>query len=122
LFEKEKLDRAVVGKASRQLHPGVIQDQQITWPNEPRQLDKPPMVDRLPLSIEHHHAGVLPARKRSQGDQFPRERIIVITQRSVHVKAAKAMSLKWKRGKRKSLWKYQRIRPNNCALMNCRGA
>jgi hypothetical protein len=122
LFQKKKLDRAVIGKTSRRLYPSVIQDQQISRPNELRQLEEPSMIDRLSLSIEHHHAGVLPARKRSQGDQFPRERIIVITQRSVHVKAAKAMSLKWKRGKRKSLWKYQRIRPNNCALMNCRGA
>jgi hypothetical protein len=102
LLQKEKLDCPVVGKTSRGSHPGVIQDQQIPWPNELRQLDEPPMVDRLLLSIEHHHARVLPARKRSPGDQFPRERIIVIGQRGVHVKAARATRLKCKRGKEKT--------------------
>ncbi len=77
-FEKEKLDLAIIGKSSRAHHARVVQDEQIARREKFAQLGELPMFDSLLAPMQHHHAGIVPARERSLRDQLFGQHVIVI--------------------------------------------
>jgi hypothetical protein len=103
LLQEKKLDRAVVGKPARRLDAGVVQNQEITWPNELGQINELAVGDRLPRPVEDQHACILAPGKRPGSNPTWGEDVIVIAQAGAHFGCRKEEeeTKRKKRGKEK---------------------
>ena len=78
VFEEEQFDPSVVAVNARRDDARVVQNHEIAVPQEAGKFREAPMLDPPCRAVQHEHARVFTARERMPGDQFIRQRVVVV--------------------------------------------